>query len=235
MKCLVIDDEPKAVEILSDYIEKVPDLDCTGTFRDPLKALNYIQNNPIDLLFLDINMPDLSGIQFLNALEHHPLVIFTTAYSEYALNSYDYDAVDYLLKPIEFDRFLKAVNKAFRRYKEKKKRRVPLRGDRDYIFIKSGTDYHKLDTRSVFFIRGTGNYLTFVTLKKEILTLLTMKEALEILPPQFNRIHKSYIINFDHVELIDTEEVKIKDQRIPIGDHYRDNLFRVIKNKTSKD
>jgi two-component system LytT family response regulator len=235
MKCLVIDDEPKAVEILSDYIDKVPDLECAGTFRDPLKALNHIHSHPVDLLFLDINMPDLSGIQFLNALEHHPLVIFTTAYSEYALDSYDYDAVDYLLKPIEFDRFLKAVNKAFRRYKEKKKERVPLRGDSETVFIKSGTDYHKLDTRSIFYIKGTGNYLTFVTLKKEILTLLTMKEALEILPPQFHRIHKSYIINLDHVELIDAEEVKIKDQRIPIGDHYRDSLFRVIKNKRPKD
>lgn len=235
MKCLVIDDEPKAVEILSDYIEKVPDLECMATFRDPLKALNHIQNNPIDLLFLDINMPDLSGIQFLNALEHHPLVIFTTAYSEYALDSYDYDAVDYLLKPIEFDRFLKAVNKAFRRYKEKKRERVPLRGDTETVFIKSGTDYHKLDTRSILYIKGTGNYLTFVTLNKEILTLLTMKEAIEILPPQFHRIHKSYIINLDHAELIDAEEVKIKDQRIPIGDHYRGSLFRIIKNKRLKD
>ncbi len=235
MKCLVIDDEPKAVEILSDYIEKVPDLECSGTFRDPLKALNHIQSHPVDVLFLDINMPDLSGIQFLNALEHHPLVIFTTAYSEYALDSYDYDAVDYLLKPIEFDRFLKAVNKAFRRYKERKKERVPFRGDRETVFIKSGTDYHKLDTRNILYIKGTGNYLTFVTLNKEILTLLTMKEALEILPPQFHRIHKSYIINLDHVELIDAEEVKIKDQRIPIGDHYRDSLFRVIKNKRPKD
>ena len=235
MKCLVIDDEPKAVEILCDYIEKAPDLECAAAFRDPLKALNYIQNSPVDLLFLDINMPDLSGIQFLNALEHHPLVIFTTAYSEYALDSYDYDAVDYLLKPIEFDRFLKAVNKAFRRHKERKRGRMPLRGDSGYIFIKSGTDYRKLDTRSILYIKGTGNYLTFVTLNKEILTLLTMKEALEILPPQFQRIHKSYIINLDHVELVEAEEVKLKGQRIPIGDHYRDSLFRVIKNKRLKD
>lgn len=235
MKCLVIDDEPKAVEILCDYIEKAPDLECAAAFRDPLKALNYIQSNPVDLLFLDINMPDLSGIQFLNALEHHPLVIFTTAYSEYALDSYDYDAVDYLLKPIEFDRFLKAVNKAFRRYREKKRGRLPLRGDSGYIFIKSGTDYRKLDTQSILYIKGTGNYLTFVTPNKEILTLLTMKEALEILPPQFQRIHRSYIINLDHAELIEAEEVKIKDQRIPIGDHYRDSLFRVIKDKRLKD
>ncbi len=235
MKCLVIDDEPKAVEILCDYIEKGPDLECAAAFRDPLKALNYIQNNPVDLVFLDINMPDLSGIQFLNALEHHPLVIFTTAYSEYALDSYDYDAVDYLLKPIEFDRFLKAVNKAFRRYQERKRGRLPLRGDSGYIFIKSGTDYRKLDTRSILYIKGTGNYLTFVTPNEEILTLLTMNEALEILPLQFHRIHKSYIINFDHVDLIEAEDVKIKDQRIPIGDHYRDGLFRVIKNKRLKD
>ncbi len=235
MKCLVIDDEPKAVEILSDYIEKVPNLHCAGTFRDPLKALNYIQNNPVDLLFLDINMPDLSGIQFLNTLEYHPLVVFTTAYSEYALDSYDYDAVDYLLKPIEFDRFLKAVNKAIRRYKEKKKGKAPLRADSGYVFIKSGTDYHKLDTHNILYIRGTGNYLTFVTVKKEILTLLTMKEALEILPPQFKRIHRSYIINLDHVDLIGTEDVKIKDEHIPIGDHYRENFFRVVKNDLPKD
>ncbi|MBN1224605.1 MAG: response regulator transcription factor [Candidatus Aminicenantes bacterium] len=235
MKCLVIDDEPKAVEILSDYIEKVPNLECAAAFRDPLKAVNYIQNNPVDLLFLDINMPDLSGIQFLNALEHHPLVIFTTAYSEYALDSYDYDAVDYLLKPIEFDRFLHAVNKAFRRYKERKKGRASLRGDRGYIFIKSGKDYHKLDTRSILYIKGTGNYLTFITPHKEIMTLLTMKEALEILPHHFHRIHKSYIINLDQVELIDPEEVKIKEERIPIGDLYREKLFCVIKRKMVKD
>jgi two-component system LytT family response regulator len=229
MRCLVIDDEPKALEILSDYIEKVPGLEVAETFRDPLKALKFIQDNPVDLLFLDINMPDLSGIQLLNTLRDRPLVIFTTAYSEYALESYDYDAVDYLLKPIEFDRFLKAVNKARQLFPKKEKSMISFNGNSDYVFIKSGTDYYKLKTSEILYIRGTGNYLTFVTPKKEILSLLTMKKALDILPEKFSRIHKSYIVNFDHVDLIDNDEVRIEDCRIPIGDSYRDGLLRVLK------
>jgi two-component system LytT family response regulator len=231
MRCLVIDDEPKALEILSDYIEKAPGLEVAGTFREPLKALKFIQDNPVDLLFLDINMPDLSGIQYLNTLHDKPLVIFTTAYSKYALESYDYDAVDYLLKPIEFDRFLKAVNKAWQRFPKKEKSIISFNGDSDYAFIKSGTDYYKLKTSEILYIRGTGNYLTFVTPNKEILSLLTMKKALDILPEKFIRVHRSYIINFDHVDLIDNDEVRIKDSRIPIGDVYRDGLFKVLKRK----
>ena len=137
MKCLVIDDEPKALGILSDYIEKAPGLELAGVFRDPLKALKFVQDNPVDLLFLDINMPDLSGIQFLNALQKKPSVIFTTAYSEYALESYDYDAVDYLLKPIEFDRFLKAVHKARQRFPQKEKSVISFNGSGGFVFIKS--------------------------------------------------------------------------------------------------
>jgi len=231
MRCLLIDDEPKALEILSGYIEKVPDLELEGTFRDALKALKYIHENPVDLLFLDINMPDLSGIQFLDTLHDKPMVIFTTAYSDYALESYDYDAVDYLLKPIEFDRFLKAVNKAWQRIPIKKKNAVSYNGSTDYVFIKSGTDYHKLKTGDILYIRGTGNYLTFVTSRKKILSLLTMKKALAILPEKFFRIHKSYIINFEHVDLIEADEVRIKDSRIPIGDVYRERLFQILKRK----
>jgi len=193
--------------------------------------MNLLRKNPVDLLFLDINMPDLSGIQLLNALEYQPLVIFTTAYAEYALKSYDYDAVDYLLKPIEFDRFLKAVNKALRRHSESESAVLTLNKDRNFVFIKSGTGYHKLKTEDIIYIRGTGNYLAFVTLKKETLALLTMKEALDILPDKFVRVHKSYIVNLDHVELVDNDEVKIRDIRIPIGDHYRVGLFEVLKRK----
>jgi len=231
MKCLVIDDEPRALEILVDYIGRVADLELAGTFRDALKAMNLLRKNPVDLLFLDINMPDLSGIQLLNALEYQPLVIFTTAYAEYALKSYDYDAVDYLLKPIEFDRFLKAVNKALRRHSESESAVLTLNKDRNFVFIKSGTGYHKLKTEDIIYIRGTGNYLAFVTLKKETLALLTMKEALDILPDKFVRVHKSYIVNLDHVDLVDNDEVKIRDIRIPIGDHYRAGLFDVLKRK----
>ena len=232
MRCLVIDDEPTALEIIKDYVEKVPFLDCAGTFRDPLEALNFIQKKPIDLIFLDINMPDLTGIQFLKSLESQPLVIFTTAYSKYALESYDYDAVDYLLKPIEFDRFLKAVNKAFKQCQIKTSSLMPFAKDSDFILIKSGTEYYKMKLSDILYVRGTGNYVTFVTRKKEILSLLTMKDVSETLSSKmFFRIHKSYIINFSHVDLIENDQVKINNEFIPVGDHYRESFFNAIKQK----
>lgn len=232
MRCLVIDDEPTALEIIKDYVEKVPFLECAGTFRDPLEALDFIQKKPIDLIFLDINMPDLTGIQFLKSLESQPLVIFTTAYSKYALESYDYDAVDYLLKPIEFDRFLKAVNKAFKQYQIKTSSLMPFAKDSDFILIKSGTEYYKMKLSDILYVRGTGNYVTFVTKKKELLSLLAMKDVSETLSSKmFFRIHKSYIVNFSHVDLIESDQVKINNEYIPIGDHYRESFFKAIKQK----
>jgi DNA-binding LytR/AlgR family response regulator len=226
MKCVVVDDEPVALEILRDYITKIPFLESAGFFRDPLKAVDFLKDNDVDLLFLDINMPDLTGIQFLKVLKKSPLTVFTTAYSEYALESYDYDAVDYLLKPIEFDRFLKAVNKAHELFHMK----TASPKSREHILIKSGTDYFKIKTDDIFYVRGTGNYVTFVTTKKEILSLMTMKHALEFLPrSQFLRIHKSYIINFQHVDRIETDQIKIRDEYLPIGDSYRDSFFDTIK------
>ncbi len=230
MKCLAIDDEPVALDILKDYIAKVPFLECEGVFRDPLKALDYLRKNRIDLVFLDINMPDLTGIQLLKTLKKPPLVIFTTAYSEYALESYDYDAVDYLLKPIEFERFIKAANKACEMFEIKDKNMPIVSGGRDHIFIKSGTHFHNVRTKDIYYIKGTGNYVTFVTDQREILSLLTMTKALEALPQDlFVRIHKSYIINSLHVDLIENEEVRIRGERIPIGDSYREALFASIK------
>jgi DNA-binding LytR/AlgR family response regulator len=230
MKCLVIDDEPVALDILIDYIAKVPFLECEGAFRDPLKALDYLRKKRIDLIFLDINMPDLTGIQFLKTLKKPPLVVFTTAYSEYALESYDYDAVDYLLKPIEFERFVKASNKASEMHEVKAKNKPILTGERDHIFIKSGTNFHKVKTANIFYIKGTGNYVTFVMDQKEILSLMTMTKALEVLPQNFFfRIHKSYIVNSVHVDFIENEEVKIRGERFPIGDSYRQAFFESIK------
>ena len=230
MKCLAIDDEPVALDILEDYIAKVPFLECAGVFRDPLKALDYLRKNSVDLIFLDINMPDLTGIQFLKTLKESPLVIFTTAYSEYALESYDYDAVDYLLKPIEFERFVKASNKACEMFQIKAQGMSASVGEREHIFIKSGTHYHKVKIKDIYYIKGTGNYVTFVMDQKEVLSLLTMTKVLEIFPPSiFYRIHKSYIINSLHVDLIENEEVRIRGERFPIGDSYREDFFKAIK------
>ena len=232
MRCLIIDDEPLALDVLKDYVDKVTFLECVGTFRNPVRAAEYLQQNRVDLIFLDINMPDLTGIQFLKSLtKRPPLVIFTTAYSEYALESYDYDAVDYLLKPIEFERFVKAVNKALEKF-QMKANRLSLSHDEKYVLVKSGTKYHKVKLKDILYIQGTGNYVTFVTTGKEILALLTMKDVLDMLPgDMFFRIHRSYIINFHHVDLIESEEVKIKEQKLPIGDLFRESFLNAVKGK----
>ena len=234
MKCMVIDDEPVAIDILTDYISKVDFLELVGAYRNSIKALKYLKIHPIDLLFLDINMPDLTGIQFLNTLDHHPLVIFTTAYSEYAVKSYDYQAVDYLLKPIEFERFLKAAGRAWSRYQSLGKAVLASsdgkKDDHDFLLIKSGTEIHRLSIKDILYVKGTGNYVTFVTHKKEIMSLMSMKKALSLLDKnRFLRIHKSYIISLNQIDVIEKDHVKLKNITIPIGEVYRINILNVLK------
>jgi two-component system LytT family response regulator len=227
MKCLVLDDEPLAVEILRDYIGKVPGLECAGAFRKPLQALEFLRKNEVDLVFLDIRMPDLSGLQFLKSLPHPPLVIFTTAYSRYAAESYDYDAVDYLLKPIEFDRFLKAVHKA-RALAASPPKKTP--GPDKSVLIKSGTKFYQTRWGDIRYVKGAGNYVTFVTKNREILSLMTMQNAADLLPGViFVRIHKSYIVNIHHLDVVEESEVRIGETKIPIGDAYRADFLRAIR------
>jgi two-component system LytT family response regulator len=237
LRCIAIDDEPVALEILRDYIEQTPFLDLSAAFRSALTALDYLRKHKIDLVFLDINMPDLTGIQFMKALDRPPLVIFTTAYSQYALESYDYEAVDYLLKPIEFDRFLKAANRALARITTRREEsalspatnRTTNAVDSESILIKSGRELHKVRWKDILYAKGTGNYTTFVTLNKDIMALMTMKKALNILPGNhFFRIHKSYIIHFRHVDVIEKDRVRIKDTWIPIGEAYRHSFLKRI-------
>ena len=190
LKCLVIDDEPLAIEILEDYITRIPFLELVGSFRSALKAMAFVHGQAVDLVFLDIKMPDLSGIQFLKSLSHQPLVIFTTAYSEYAVESYDYQVVDYLLKPIEFDRFLKAANKALKQSEPLLSQRTPAAASRkkahkdgqDLLVLKSGTDYHPLQIDDILYIEGAGNYIFVFTTKKRVMALMNLKEALKSLP-----------------------------------------------------
>jgi len=227
MKCLILDDEPLAVDILRNYIGKFPGLECVGAFRKPLKALEFLQKNEVDLVFLDIQMPDLSGLQFLKSLPDPPLVVFTTAYSRYAAESYDYDAVDYLLKPIEFDRFLKAVNKA-RALASPPAKKTPAPGNS--ILIKSGTKFYRTRLGDIRYVKGAGNYVAFVTKDREILSLMTMQSAADLLPGvTFVRIHKSYIVNIQHLDIVEEERVQIGQDWIPIGDAYRDDFLRAIR------
>ncbi|MFC2119090.1 LytR/AlgR family response regulator transcription factor [Bacteroidota bacterium] len=240
INCIVIDDEPVAIEILRDYIQKTPFLELLNSFRNPLKALEYLKEHKVDLIFLDINMPDLSGIQFLESLIHHPLIIFTTAYSQYAVESYEYDAIDYLLKPIEFVRFIKAANRALEHLKLKAKESYTdirstennTKGKDDLILIKSGTHLHKIRLTEILYIQGAGNYVIYFTAEKKIMSLMSMNETINKLQSDvFIRIHKSYIINTDHVEVIEKEQVKINNKFIPIGETYRNGFLNKMSYK----
>jgi len=238
MKCVVIDDEPIAIKILEEYIEKVPFLKREGSFRSGIKALEYLQHQPVDLVFLDIKMPDLSGIQFLRSIANQPLVIFTTAHSEYAVESYDYQVVDYLLKPIEFERFLKAVNNAVNQHtlrsahgQSSSPTVMEARPDgREIILIKSGTDYHPVKIDDILYIEGAGNYVLFVTQAKKVMALMNLKDVTRQLPAdRFIRIHKSYIVNFRHIDVIETELVKIGKITLPVGESYKKVFLEKIK------
>jgi len=234
MRCLAIDDEPKALGIIRYYAAKVPDLQLVGEFRSGVDALRFLGTEPVDLIFLDINMPDLTGIELLQTLTRPPLVLFTTAYSDYAVQSYDWDAVGYLLKPIEFPKFLKAVHKAQAQLQPK-----PLLVTANpaanpvgakHIFIKSGGQTYQVKVTDILYFEASGNHVLVVTLDRKILTLTSLLEITKSLPPRvFYRIHKSFIVALSHVEVIESYQVKIKGYNIPIGKTYREAFLRDFK------
>lgn len=234
MKCTVIDDEPYALDLIRDYIRRTPFLELSDCFSNPFKAMDFLNREKVDLIFLDINMPELSGIQLYKSLNHPPLVIFTTAYPEFAAESYEYNAVDYLIKPVKYERFLKAVNKASafinpaagsapRPVQEHHKQTD------DFIFIKSGNKLVKVSPGDILYIEAEGNYMCFHTKERKIMALLTAKEVLELLPgDRFVRIHKSYIISVDHIDAIERHDVIVGGKEIPIGITYREHFMSVI-------
>jgi len=226
MRCAIVDDEPLALGILEDYVARVPFLECVGVFSNALEALAFIERGGVDLLLLDVNMPELTGLQLLRSLPHPPAVILTTAYSEYALAGYDHDVVDYLLKPIEFERFLKAVNKAH----DLVRRAVGDDQRARTILLKSGTRFHHLKLAEIRCARAAGNYVAFITGDREILSLMTMTEAVALLSGgDFLRVHRSYIVNLQHVEVIEDDALVVDKHRIPVTDSYREGLLRALK------
>jgi len=226
MRCVIVDDEPLALGILKDYVAKVPFLECAGMFSNALEALAFIEQGSVDLLFLDVNMPELTGLQLLRSLSRPPLVILTTAYSEYALAGYDLDVVDYLLKPIEFERFLKAVNKAHGLAHGGSGSDA---GDRT-ILLKSGNKLHHVRLAEIHCAQAAGNYVAFCTEGREILALMTMKEAVAVLPGgDFVRVHRSYVVNLRHVEVVEDDAVVVASRRIPVAEGYRDELIRALR------
>ena len=234
MNCVIIDDEPAAIDVLKFHLSSIPFVVLKQTFRDPLDALEYLQQHTIDLVFLDINMPKLSGISFPKFLQNPPLIIFTTAYSDYALESYELKAVDYLLKPIEFDRLLQGVMKAQQLLEKNSK--VATSSSEIFpditaqtIFIKSGSEFHQLFIQHIKYIESDGNYVTFYTDKRPILARYKLSEVLELLPKDFFvRIHRSYIVALKHIETVKKHCVIIDAKEIPISSNYREEFIAII-------
>lgn len=233
MRCALLDDEPMALELLEDYVAKVPFLELAGSFRNALTALEALQRTPVDLLFLDINMPDLTGLQFLKALPDPPLVVFTTAYAEFAVDSYAFEAVDYLLKPIEFDRFLQATQRARAWHSEAQPKPS---SQPEVIFIKSGSSHHRVVVKDLKFVEGAGNYVVFATPEKNILALMTMAQVMSLLGGKgFIRVHRSFAVALRHVERFDPDAVWIAGREIPIGETYRSALKALLAGESPSE
>ena len=229
LKAFIVEDEIKAIELLQNYIEKIDFLNLVGTARNPLKAFSYLQENEIDVLFLDINMPVLSGIELLKNLSQPPKVIFTTAYPEYAVEGFTLEAIDYLLKPISFPRFLKACE---RLRKQKKGTIVNPESTNnfltDLIYVKSGPITHKLSWKEVLFLEKDENYVIFHTKDQRILSRQTLTELVAIFPSYFCRIHKSYAVSLLHINRMERESLLIFNKELPIGRTFRKKLLDKI-------
>ena len=221
MIAIAIDDEPMALEVVRSLAAKVPYLDLKACFTDAFQALEYLQHEPVDLLFLDIKMPDISGLEFVTSLHKKPLVIFTTAYSEHAVISFELDAIDYLLKPFSLARFVKACNKA----QELLQLRSQTAAPKDYLFLKTGYEQVKVHYDEILYMEAAGNYITFVLENKKLLSRMTINELSEQLPvDKFTRVHRSYIVANDKIEKIERHQVQVKGNFVPVGASYMQQL-----------
>jgi two-component system, LytTR family, response regulator len=236
IKCLVVDDEPLALDILTDYIDKVPFLKLVSATTSAFEALAIAQRDEVDLIFLDVQMPELTGIQFLKILNGKCNVILTTAYSQYALDGYELDVADYLLKPIAFDRFYKSVLKVQNTLQQGNTQATQIKvidnTINSFIFVKTEHRIQKIYLDDILYIEGLKDYISIFTKSERIITLQHMKKMEECLPlGRFIRVHKSYIVSIDKIESIERSRIQICDKIIPIGDTYRDGFFKAIDNK----
>jgi DNA-binding LytR/AlgR family response regulator len=224
---IAVDDEPRALDVITIHSSKVPELALIRTFTNPENALAFLRDEFVDLIFLDINMPGISGLQLVQRLQTKPYIVFTTAYSEYAIDSYNFEAVDYLLKPIEFDRFYKSVNKVKKLIQLNSLQQDNLLSK--YFFVKDGYKQIKVCTEEILYIQSEGNYLNIVTKHERVVARMTFQQLMEKLPThQFYRVHNSFVINFNHIRKIEDNQVFILDQKIPIGIKYKENLINII-------
>ena len=234
MKCIIVDDEPIARKGIRSLVARIPELELMEMFNNASSAAIYLTSHPVDLVFLDVQMPGITGIEFARNIPKNTLIIFTTAYTEYALDSYEVDAVDYLVKPIEFERFQKAVNKAINYHA------LLVTGEKenieevenDYLFVKSERRYFKVNFEDILFIEGLKDYVILQLKDQRIITKMTLKAMQEQLPASlFFRINKSYIINTRHITSFDNNDVTIRSHEIAIGNSYRGDFFEKFVTK----
>ncbi|CAN5392241.1 LytTR family DNA-binding domain-containing protein [soil metagenome] len=224
--CIIIEDEPLALEKTTDFVNKVPFLQLSATFDNALTGLSYLNNNKVDILFLDINMDELSGIELLQSSKITSQVIITTAYQEYALKGYELQITDYLLKPFAFNRFLQAVNKAQDNIVNRNPNAVP-----DFIFVKTENRLEKIMLNEIVYIEGMRDYRRIHTLNKKIMTLQNFSEFEKLIPASLVcRVHKSYMVALNKIESIERNRIKIADQLIPVSETYKDAFFLLINN-----
>lgn len=231
IKCVVVDDEPLAIEKLSVFIGRIPFLELVETFTNPLDALSYLRSNDADLLFLDIQMEDLTGIQLIDVLQKKPKIILTTAYDQYALQGYELNISDYLLKPISFERFLKAVNKVANAFSSELSHTVKHENpaSHDFIFVKTEYRMQRIMLADILYIEGMKDYLHIITKTGGIMTLMNFAQMMTQLPlGSFIRVHKSYIVALSKIESVERDRILINGKHIPIGETYRKDFYQAI-------
>lgn len=238
INCIAIDDEPLALDKIREYIKRIGYLNLMESFDNALDALTYLKNHKVDLIFLDIQMDELSGIQMMEALQTKPKVILTTAYDEYAMKGYELDVCDYLLKPISFQRFLQASEKVYELLYPVKQADISipdpgtLESKKGYFFVKNGNITQKINFEDILFVEGMKDYLRIWTGKEKVMTLLNFKKLEEALPSTgFIRIHKSYLISIDKIESIERNRVLIAGERLPVGESYKRDFFKNINDR----
>lgn len=227
---IIVDDEYLARKLLQDYVSKVESLQLVATCSNAFEAMEALANNTVDIMLLDIQMPDLTGMELVKGLEKKPAVIFTTAYSEYAVDAFNLAVVDYLLKPFDFPRFFQAVRKAIgnvqHKAEETTKQAADISKSNDFITVKADYKLYKINYDDLLFIEGQHEYVTFHTTQRRITALFALKDLEELLPKdRFVRVHKSYIVSFKHIQDLDKSDVTVAGNKVPVGASYRDELL----------
>ena len=235
LTCYIIDDEHLAREILEAYVAKVPFLELKGTFMSPIEAAAKMNEDNPDLLLLDINMPDLDGLNFIKMLNPKPMIILTTAYDQHALKAFDLEVKDYLLKPISFERFYKGVLRLYReqeknQFTENKENKETQKSDKEYIFLKVSHRIQKIAIRDILFVEGMKDYLRIHTANEKIMSLLNFAKLEELLPAEaFARVHRSFMVAIDKIDHIEKNRIKIRDHFIPISDTYNESFYKKLR------